>query len=293
MIWNSDNKKWNLFLFTAPFFIMYLLFFLVPLSMGVWYSFTDWDGMNSSYSFTAMDNFIRCFRDSRFQQSFRFTFLYSALYTVVCNILSLALAVNLAKDRRRNRFLRGVFFAPNVLNLATIGFMWQFILGTLNIGLYKKTGWGIFEISWLGDKNLILYTVTLVRIWISVGYNMIIFIAGIQGIDNVVREAAIMDGASGISMFRYVTLPLMMPAITSGIFLSLISSLKIFPLLMTLTQGGPGYYSESVSLNIYREAFETYRFGYASAKAILFTVVIMIITGIQLVFFKKKENEAV
>ena len=95
-----------------------------------------------------------------------------------------------------------------------------------------------------------------------------------------------MDGAYGIGMFRYITLPLIMPAITSGVFLSLINSLKIFPLLMTLTQGGPGYYSESVSLNIYR-------FGYASAKAILFTIVILIITGIQLFFFKKKEDEAV
>ena len=166
-------------------------------------------------------------------------------------------------------------------------------LGTLNVGLYKKTGWSIFEISWLNDKNIVLYTVVIVRIWVSVGYNMIIYIAGIQGIDQAVKEAALMDGAYGAGMFRYITLPLIMPALTSGIFLSIINSLKIFPLLMTLTQGGPGYYSESVSLNIYREAFETYRFGYASAKAILFTVVILVITGIQLVFFKRKENEAV
>ena len=290
---NSDNKRWNFFLFTAPFLIMYAMFFLAPMAMGLWYAFTDWDGMADRYSFVALDNFIRCLRDQRFLHSFSFTFQYSAIYTISVNVISLLLAVCLVRNNRRNRFLRSVFFAPNVLNLATIGFMWQFILGTLNIGLYKKTGWKIFEVSWLNDKNIVLYTVVLVRIWVSAGYNMIIYIAGIQGIDNSIREAAIVDGASGINMFRYITLPLIMPAVTSGVFLSLINSLKIFPLLMTLTQGGPGYYSESVSLNIYREAFEGYRFGYASAKAILFTIVILVITGIQLFFFKKKEDEAV
>ena len=290
---NSDNRRWNFFLFATPFLTMYAMFFLVPMVMGFWYAFTDWDGMATDYSFVALDNFARCFRDERFLHSFAFTFQYSAIYTVAVNLISLLLAVCLVRNNRKNRFLRSVFFAPNVLNLATIGFMWQFILGTLNIGLYRKTGWKIFEISWLNDKNIILYTVVLVRIWVSAGYNMIIYIAGIQGIDSSVREAAVMDGAYGIEMFRYITLPLIMPAITSGVFLSLINSLKIFPLLMTLTQGGPGYYSESVSLNIYREAFETYQFGYASAKAILFTIVILIITGIQLFFFKKKEDEVV
>ncbi len=289
---NSDNKRWNLFLFSAPFLILYFLYFLTPMVMGLWYSFTDWNGMDTNYAVVGLDNFLRCLRDERFFQSFGFTFRYAFLYTVTVNCISLGLAAGLSKDNRRNRLLRGVFFAPNVLNLATIGFMWQFILGTLNIGLYKKTGWGIFGISWLNDKNVVLYTVTLVRIWVSAGYNMIIYIAGIQGIDSAVREAAVMDGAWGISLFRYVTLPLIMPALTSGIFLSLINSLKIFPLLMTLTQGGPGYYSESVSLNIYREAFETYRFGYASAKAVLFTLVILAITGIQLGLFKKKEDAA-
>ncbi|MCI8831520.1 MAG: sugar ABC transporter permease [Lachnospiraceae bacterium] len=289
---NSDNKRWNLFLFSIPFLAMYFLFFLTPMVMGLWYSFTDWNGMDADYAVVGLDNFMRCFKDERFFQSFGFTFRYAFLYTAAVNCISLGLAAGLSKNSRRNQLLRGIFFAPNVLNLATIGFMWQFILGTLNIGLYKKTGWDIFQISWLNDKKVILYTVTLVRIWVSAGYNMIIYIAGIQGIDSGVREAAVMDGAGGMSLFRYVTLPLIMPALTSGIFLSLINSLKIFPLLMTLTQGGPGYYSESVSLNIYREAFETYRFGYASAKAILFTLVILAITGIQLRFFKKKEDAA-
>ena len=293
MIFNSDNKKLNFAVFTIPFLLFYALFFITPMLIGVWYSLTDWNGIDRSYSFVAAENFIRCFSDQRFLQSFGFTFKYSALYTVIVNTLSLVLACCLVRNTGRNTFLRGIFFAPNVLNLATIGFMWQFILGTLNVGLYKKTGWSIFEISWLNDKNIVLYTVVIVRIWVSVGYNMIIYIAGIQGIDQAVKEAALMDGAYGAGMFRYITLPLIMPALTSGIFLSIINSLKIFPLLMTLTQGGPGYYSESVSLNIYREAFETYRFGYASAKAILFTVVILVITGIQLVFFKRKENEAV
>lgn len=292
-MFNSDNKRLNFILFTLPFLLLYALFFLLPMVMGGWYSFTDWNGMGSSYSFVFLDNFKRCFQDQRFLQSFSFTIRYSAVYTVAVNIISLFLAVCLIQDNRVNRFVRGLFFAPNILNLATIGFMWQFILGTLNTGLYKSTGWKLFEISWLSDKNLVMYTVVLVRIWVSAGYNMIIYIAGIQAIDSAVKEAAVMDGAYGFKLFRYITLPLIMPTLTSGIFLSLINSLKIFPLLMTLTQGGPGYYSESVSLNIYREAFESYRFGYASAKALIFTLVILVITGIQLVFFKKKEDAAI
>ena len=290
-MFNSDNSKINFVLFSAPFLLMYSLFFLIPMIMGVWYSFTDWNGMSGNYQIVGLSNYIRCFQDARFLQSFIFTFKYTGLYTVTANILALILAVCTSRNNRNNTALRAVFFTPNVLNLATVGFIWQFILGTLNTGLYKMTGWPVFEISWLNNKDIVLYTVTIVRVWVSVGYLMVIYIAGIQGIDSAVREAAIVDGADGFKLFSNITFPLIMPAVTSCIFISLVTSLKIFPLLLTLTNGGPGHYSESVSLNAYREAFENYRFGYASAKAMLFTVVILVITGIQLVVSKRRESD--
>lgn len=292
-MFNSDHRRLNFALFCAPFLLLYGIFFLAPTLMGVWYSFTDWNGMNTQYRFVSIENYVRSLQDARFLQSFGFTFRYTALYTVTANVLALGISVCLAKESRRNTALRGVFFTPNVLNLATVGFIWQFILGTLNMGLYKKTHWPVFAVSWLSDKNIVLYTVTMVRVWVSAGYLMMIYIAGIQTIDHSVREAAIVDGAHGFKLFRHITLPLIMPSVTSCVFISLINSLKIFPLLMTLTNGGPGYYSESVSLNIYREAFENYRFGYASAKAVFFTLVILLITGIQLFVLKRKEEDIV
>ncbi len=293
MIFTSDSKRVKFVLFCVPFLIFYALFFLMPTVMGVGYSFTDWNAIHPEYNWVGLENYLLAFRDQRFLSSFSFTLRYTLLYTLVANVLAILLAVVLSGYSRRNTFLRSIFFYPNVLNMATVGFMWQFLLGTLQIGLAKNLGWSIFNISWLSDPNVVLYTVTLVRIWVSVGYLMLIYIAGIQGIDAEVREAAIVDGATGFKLFWKITFPLITPALTSSIFISLINSLKVFPLIMTLTRGGPGYTSESVSLNIYREAFEAGRSGYASAKAVLFTLVILVITGVQLAFFSRREDEMV
>ena len=161
----------------------------------------------------------------------------------------------------------------------------------LSFSLYDLTGIGLFNISWLSDKNYAMWAVILVKLWQSTGYFMVIYLAGLKGIPTTLLEASEVDGAVGFRRFFKITMPLMMHSFTVCAFLALVNGLRVFGLLMTLTGGGPGNSTESIALNIYREAFERGRYGMASSKALVFLVIILIITFIQLRFFKKREVE--
>jgi len=283
------RKRMEFAAFVAPLLIFYGTFFIVPLGLGTMYAFTDWNGLHPEFNFVGVANFTKMLRDDRFLHTLRFTFSYTFLYCALVNVLGMALALFFNRKLRGTGLYRSMVFLPNVLNLVTIGFVWQFILGRLVKAAYDGTGWAVFEISFLGDPDWVLFSVVLVRLWQSAGYFMVIYLAGLQAISKSIEDAATVDGAIGWTRFRSVTLPLLMPAVTASVFISLINGLRIFPILMTLTEGGPGYASESISLNIYATAFRMNQFGYGSAKAVVFTVFILAVSAIQLFVFKRRE----
>ena len=287
---NLRSRKTLVFwTFVTPILLFYTLFFIIPFMMGAMYSFTDWDGVNDRFHFVGLDNYMKIAADSRFLHSARFTFSYSALFTFFVNAFALMAALLLNMKLRTRNFLRGLLFAPNILNLVTIGFVWQFILGTLTSDLFLKTGWPIFEISFLNDKDHVLFSVTFIRVWQAMGYFMVIYLAGLQMIPADIREAAIVEGAGKWIMFKRITFPLLLPALNVCVFISLIQALRIFPVLLTLTGGGPGYASESIALNIYRTGFEYNLYGYSSAKAIFYSFIIFLVSTLQYFTIKRKE----
>ena len=144
------------------------------------------------------------------------------------------------------------------------------------------TGWEIFRIGWLSEESLVLYSVVAVKLWQSIGYFMVIYLAGLQMLPQDPVEAAVIDGCTGIKQIRYITLPLMKPTIFVCLFLAVTKSLNMFPLLMSLTNGGPGHASENISLYIYNEAFKSHRMGYASALAVVLTIVISVVAALQM-----------
>ena len=268
--------------FVFPMLILYILFFILPLFQTIGYSFTDYNGINPKKEFTGLTNYFDVFQDKWFYNSMAFTGKSVLLMILLANVLGFLLALALNTKIRSRNILRAIVFCPFVFNNVTVGFIWQFLLGRFMTDLYPLTGWKVFNIGWLSDNRLVLYSVIFVKLWQSIGYFMVIYLAGLQLLPQDPLEAALIDGCTGIKMIRYITIPLMKPTAFVCIFLAITESLNMFPLIMSLTNGGPGHASENISLYIYNEAFKSHRMGYASALAVILTIIMTIIAGLQM-----------
>lgn len=268
--------------FVFPMLILYILFFILPLLQTIGYSFTDYNGINPKKEFTGLTNYIDLFQDKWFYNSMAFTAKSVVLMIFLANILGFLLALALNRKIRSRNILRAIVFCPFVFNNVTVGFIWQFLLGRFMTDLYPLTGWKIFNIGWLSESGLVLYSVVFVKLWQSIGYFMVIYLAGLQLLPQDPLEAAVLDGCTGFKMIRYITIPLMKPTAFVCVFLAITESLNMFPLIMSLTNGGPGHASENISLYIYNEAFKSHRMGYASALAVILTIIMTIIAGLQM-----------
>ena len=268
--------------FVFPMLILYILFFILPLFQTIGYSFTDYNGIKPKKEFTGLTNYFDVFQDKWFYNSMAFTGKSVLLMILLANVLGFLLALALNTKIRSRNILRAIVFCPFVFNNVTVGFIWQFLLGRFMTDLYPLTGWKVFNIGWLSDNSLVLYSVVFVKLWQSIGYFMVIYLAGLQLLPQDPLEAALIDGCTGIKMIRYITIPLMKPTAFVCIFLAITESLNMFPLIMSLTNGGPGHASENISLYIYNEAFKSHRMGYASALAVILTIIMTIIAGLQM-----------
>lgn len=268
--------------FVFPMLILYILFFILPLFQTIGYSFTDYNGINPKKEFTGLTNYFDVFQDKWFYNSMAFTGKSVLLMILLANVLGFLLALALNTKIRSRNILRAIVFCPFIFNNVTVGFIWQFLLGRFMTDLYPLTGWKVFNIGWLSDNSLVLYSVVFVKLWQSIGYFMVIYLAGLQLLPQDPLEAAVIDGCTGIKMIRYITIPLMKPTAFVCIFLAITESLNMFPLIMSLTNGGPGHASENISLYIYNEAFKSHRMGYASALAVILTIIMTIVAGLQM-----------
>lgn len=268
--------------FVFPMLVLYILFFIFPLFQTIGYSFTDYNGINPRKEFTGLTNYVDVFQDKWFYNSMLFTGKSVILMILLANVLGFLLALALNTKIKSRNILRAIVFCPFVFNNVTVGFIWQFLLGRFMTDLYPLTGWKVFNIGWLSDSSLVLYSVVFVKLWQSIGYFMVIYLAGLQLLPQDPLEAAVLDGCTGIKMIRYITIPLMKPTAFVCIFLAITESLNMFPLIMSLTNGGPGHASENISLYIYNEAFKSHRMGYASALAVILTIIMTIIADLQM-----------
>lgn len=283
----------SLLLFIAPFTIVFSIFMLYPLSKGIVLSFTDWNGISPEMKFVGLKNYIEVFaKDSRFINSLKVTGLYTVCNVIFSNALGLLLAVFIERSGKIKNVLRTLFFIPYILSLVVVGFTWKLMYTKVAADLYQIMGAGIFNIDFLGDSGIALLSVIIMSIWQGMGYYMLIYIAGLQSLDTAVLEAADIDGASEWKKFFRIKIPLLMPSLTICVFTSIADSLKVFDAVFVLTSGGPGYATETMALNIYNEAFGSANlYGYGMAKAVILAVIILIVSVIQLGYFKKKEVE--
>ena len=286
------KSKVRFWVFLAPALISFTIIVLIPTLIGFFYSLTDWNGIvGSEINFVGLQNFVDIFtRDDTFLHAFGFTALFSICAVILVNLVGFALALLVTQKFRGATLLRGIFFMPNLIGGLLLGFTWQFIFVSIFEAIAQKTGWEIFS-GWLSNTPTGFIGLLILTVWQLSGYMMIVYIAQIQQIPESVKEAARIDGAGSWAMLKKIILPLMMPAFTIGLFLSISNSFKMFDQNLALTQGVPYKSTEMIALNIYNSAFGANEFGLAQAKAIIFLIVVAAIGITQLVVTKRKEVE--
>ncbi|MFC3883646.1 carbohydrate ABC transporter permease [Bacillus songklensis] len=293
---NSQRKlkKAGLFaLFVGPAFLAFTIIVLIPFFTGVYYAFTDWNGVTGNIHWVGFDNFKYLFtEDKQFQKSFWITTKYTVVAIILTNIVGFGLALLVTQMLKTRNMLRTVFFLPNLIGGLLLGFVWQFIFvkGFASVG--QLTGISLFELPWLGDAKTAFWGIVIVSVWQGAGYIMLIYTAALQNVPQELIEAAKIDGANRWQILRHITMPMVAPAVTVCLFLTISWSFKIFDVNLSLTNGGPFKSTEMLALNIYTEAFVNNRYGLGEAKALIFFIVVAAITTIQVMYTKKKEVES-
>lgn len=284
------NRNHILFLFTLPILIMYCVFFIIPLLMGMKNSFTDWSGTSPDYNFIGIKNYIDIFQDERFRNALIFNFKYTILLTVGTVIISLIIAIVLNQKIRGRRFFRSVFFLPAILSLVTVGLIWNELFYRVIPLIGEATGWGLFESSWLGSPKLAMYAILLVNLWQGCATPIVLLIAGLQSVPQDLYEAAAIDGANAWQRFKSITIPYLIPVLNIVIVTSVKGGLTTFDYIKAMTDGGPMQSTESVGILIYNHAMQEGRFGYSVAESM---ILFLIIALVSVVTMRMTENKKV
>lgn len=284
------KEIWESVIFTIPALLLVTITIYIPFVMSGYYSLTKWNGIAKDPVFIGLDNFKELFSGSSdFLQALIFTGKYTVLFMILSNVLAIAIAVALVQKIKGANLMRGLFFIPYIMSMTIVGFIWQFIFSQGFSVLFEKTGLEFLNWSWLGDANLAFFSVTFVGVWQSLGFYIVLYIAGLQAVPKDVLEAATVDGATSWKRFFKVTLPLLGPSITTCVFMSLTNAVKVFDIILALTKGGPGGATYSVTLDIYREAFQNNNYGLGSAKSLVFFVIILVLTQVTLKIMNSRE----
>ena len=270
-------------LFAVPAVALYVFVLLIPTARGTVFAFTNWDGLSQTFDVIGFKNFASIFANADSVKAIVNTLLIAAVTTIAANAIGLALALALNSRIKSRNALRVFFFAPAVLTPVVTAYLFQYIfapLGPLN-SVFDAAGLPFLKQDWLGNGNLALMAIMIVIIWQQSGYTMVIYLAGLQGVPAELLEAAAVDGANSMHRFWSITRPLLAPAITVSVMLSLIHGLKVFAEVWVMTGGGPGNATNTLSTLIYKNAFQYGLFGSSIAMALVLLVFVALISAIQ------------
>jgi len=271
-----------------PAVIAFALFHTLPVLVGIFFSFTNYAGYGE-WNFVGLSNYLNLFRDDRVLAAYGFSFLFAIVATILTNVISLAIALGLhAKIKARN-FWRGVYFVPYVLSILVIGYVFQFFFSN---SLPKiLSGIPLFADNILTNPDWAWTAIVVLGVWQSCAFAIIIYLSGLQTIPGELYEAASLDGASAWRQFRSITFPLIGAFFTINVVLSLKGFLQVFDPIISLTNGGPGTSTESVTLLIYRGGFSGGEFAYQTANAVIFFIVITVVSLFQFRVLQRREAD--
>ncbi|MCI9163453.1 MAG: sugar ABC transporter permease [Lachnospiraceae bacterium] len=284
----TNDRERTYLLMTLPILALFFCFNTLPLIKGFLYSFTNFKGFGS-YDWVGLRNYIDLFQDARVGKSYLFTIKLAVVSTIVVNVLSLLLALGLNSKIKFKSALRGMYFIPNILGALVVGYIFSYfftyilpavsgMLGGAGTSMLASTRW-----AWVA--------IVTVCAWQSVAMNTIIYISGIQTVPEDVYEAGSIDGATGWYKFKALTFPLILPFFSINMVLCMKNFLMVFDQIMALTKGGPAQSTESISYLIYNNGMSGGQFGFQSANAVVFFVLIVILSIAQMTFSGKKEEQ--
>ena len=266
-----------------PVLILFCAFNTIPLLTGFFYSFTDSKGYGA-FEIVGLQNYIDLFQDARVGNSYLFTFKISVVATILVNVISLMLAIGLSSKIKFKSALRGIYFVPRILGGLVVGYVFSYFFTYIVPALTGTT-------SMLASKEWAWVAIVVVLVWQACAQTTIIYITGLSSVPEDVYEAGALDGATGWDKFRYVTFPLIMPSITTNMVLVMKDMLMTFDQIVAMTSGGPAQSTESISYLIYQNGLNNSQFGFQCANAVIFFIVIAVISIAQTKFLNSKEEQ--
>ncbi|HXF03769.1 MAG TPA: sugar ABC transporter permease [Candidatus Macondimonas sp.] len=291
-VWKAFWGRWNQregYVFVLPSFLHLLVFFLIPLGFSLWLSFHDWRGLTTrNIPFVGLENYRFMFGDTRWWNAVWNTLVYTFVSVPLGMALSLLVALVMNQKIPGIYAFRAMFFMPVITSWVAVSVVWLWILdGRLGLLNYAFSLVGIDGPDWLSDPRTALFALILITVWKGLGFQMVIWLAGLQAIPKELYEAAIVDGANRVQQFRFVTLPMLAPTTFFLLITGIIGSFQVFTPVFVLTKGGPLGTTDVAVYRIYERAFVNFDFGYASALAWVLFVFIFVATLIQLYYMRR------
>lgn len=275
------------YIMVLPVSLLFIGFHTVPFLKGVFYSLTDWKGYGN-WTFVGIRNYLQLFKDPQILQVYGFTFLLAVSATICVNIISLVLACALNAKIKCKNFLKAVYFLPYMMGILIIGFIFNYIFANILPAAGQVLGIKALSTNILGTDKAWL-GILFVTVWQSAAFNTMIYLSGLQTVDQDLYEAAAIDGATGLKRFFKITFPLIAPFFTINMVLSAKNFLMSFDQIMAMTDGGPGISTTSISVMIYKRGFAGGQFSYQSANAVMLFVIIAAISLFQFKVLEKRE----
>ncbi|MEL7654425.1 MAG: sugar ABC transporter permease [Bacillota bacterium] len=290
--WSRKHRQETVmgFTFILPALILFLVFGYYPFYRTITISFTNWDGISSTYDFIGLDNYRKIFTDALWWKSMLNGLFFAIVAIIFMNGLALLLALAVDKNIHGKEIYKTIFYIPTILSGVVVAIIWKWLYqpigGPINqflelIGLENLTR------TWLADSGTVLWAVSIASMWMGIGNPFLLFYAGLQGVPVELYEAARIDGANENQIFLHITLPFLIPITTVITILTLLGAMQMFNLVLAMTNGGPSYATEVPVLHIYRGAFKLFDFGYASALSVLFGGILLVISLLQMWLSRK------
>ncbi len=286
----NSNRSKTFLAITVPIVLLFFVFNTMAVIQGFGYSLTNFRGFGD-YDFVGLRNYFDLFSDGRVINSYIFTFGFAIICTVLVNVISLVLALGLSARIKAKGALRAIYFLPNILGGLVIGYVFNFFFTYILPGIGSAINSGALSSSMLASPKTAWFALVITVAWQAVALNTLIYISGLQTVPEDVYEAGAIDGAVGFKKFKNITFPLIMPFFTINMVLCMKNFLMVFDQVVSLTGGGPARSTESISFLIYNGGLSGGAFGYQSANAVIFFIVIVVISVWQLKFFGSKEEQ--
>ncbi len=279
----------NYCIFMGPSIIFFTFLFLIPLIQEIFYSFTDWNGINQEFSFQGLYQYGRVLKDKDYWYSMVFTLKFSFYVVLFANLIGFIWAYLLSKDIPLRNMWRALIYLPRILGGVVLGYLWRFIFQEVFVQFGEWSGISWFSQPWFTTTSSSFWALVIVMVWSLSGYLMVIYNAGFSALENTYIEAARIDGANGFQILFRVIIPLMMPSITRCLFIAINWAMLLYDTNISLTNGNPFRSSEGVTMNIYATAFKSNQMAFGAAKSMIFVLIIIAISLTQVKLTSRKE----